>query len=318
MEHVRRGSTAALAAAAVVLAAPFPAAADERAEVDFGFTTAQPGTVTGLTLSAEYRNPSDPGAKPPPLTGAAFDLPPGTRVDTTAVPQCHATDEEIRARGRHACPPESKIGEGRLVAITGTPADPFDGEGVFFNGDGQIIEVVLVRGSDQAAGFDRITVEGSTLVAHPPAIPGGPPDGRTAVRRVELTAPPRVENGRPYITTPPDCPSSGLWRAAGRFSFGDGGSTTVLDTLPCAAMTLRVAPATVRAGRRATLRVRVSSSASGCAAGVNVRLGRARAVTDSTGRAVLHKKLGKPATVSVKASKPGCGGASARVVVRGR
>ena len=313
----RAGGAAALAVAA--LAAASPAAADERAELDVGFTTAEPGAATGLTIVAEYKNPSDPDGKPPALVGAAFDLPPGTRVDTGALPQCRATDADIRARGRNACPPETKVAEGRLVAITGTPVDPFDGEAVFFNGDGEIIEIVLARGTDQSPGFDRITVDGSTLTAHPPATPGGPPDGRTAIRRVEMNAPARVVNGRPYVTTPPDCPGS--WRAAGRFKFGDGGETTVFDALPCnpgtrPALAVRVAPVTVSAGRRARLRVRVTSSAPGCAAGATVRLGRARATTDAGGRALLRKKLSRPAVVTVRASKPGCGRATARVTVR--
>jgi hypothetical protein len=314
--NLMRGAVGALAAAAA-LVTPV-AQADERAELEASFTTRAPGTPTGLRLAAEYKNPSDPNAKPPPLEGAAFDLPPGTRIDTSAAPRCTATDDQIRALGRHACPPESKVAEGRLVAMTGTPADPFDGEALFFNGDGQIIEIVLVRGSDQAAGFDRITVDGSTLTAHPPTIPGGPPDGRTAIRRVELNAPVRSEGGRPYITTPPAC--DGEWLARGRFKFGDGGATTISTPLPCdrtkaASLTLRVSPTRVRAGRRAALRVRVTSKTAGCASGASVRLGRARATTGADGRAILRKKLSTPRVVTVRAAKPGCGRATASVRV---
>jgi hypothetical protein len=322
MEHSgRKLARCAVAAAIAALAVAAPVSANERAELEVGFTTARPGASTGLTLAVEYKNPSDPSAKPPPLASAAFELPSGTRIDNAALPQCTATDAEIHARGRNACPPETKIGEGRLVAHTGTPIDPFDGEGVFFNGAGEIIEIVVVRGTDEAAGFDRIGIEGSTLRAHPPALPGGPPDGRTSIKRVELTAPARVEGGRVYVTTPPDCPADGLWRAAGRFSFDDGGSTTVFDSLSCERpaaprLKLRVSPRTVAAGGRATLRVRVSSATPGCAAGASVRLGRARATTDSAGRAVLRKKLSKPAAVTVRVAKPGCGRATARVTVR--
>jgi hypothetical protein len=47
-----------------------------------------------------------------------------------------------------------------------------------------------------------------------------------------------------------------------------------------------------------------------------VRLGRARATTDAAGRAVLRKFLSRQRTVTVRASKPGCGAARARVTVR--
>jgi hypothetical protein len=72
----------------------------------------------------------------------------------------------------------------------------------------------------------------------------------------------------------------------------------------------------VRAGRRATFRVRLTSTAPGCAAGATVRLGRARATTDAAGRAVLRKYLTDARTVTLRASKPGCGRAAARVLVR--
>ena len=316
-----------LHAAVVVTALAMPAAAeaDARADLEVGFTARTPATPSGLWLAATYKNPNDPAAKPPPLTGAVFNLPAGTVIDDSAVPQCHATDAEIRARGRNACPPESQVGAGRLVAVTGAgaPADPFDGEALFFNGDRELIEIVLVRGTDEAAGFDRITVEGSTLTAHPPPLPGGPPDGRTAVRRVELQVPAPRAGVRPYVVTPPSCPAGSLWQGTGSFKFGDGGETTVFATAPCerpgaGSLRLRVSPSSVQAGRTARLRVRVTSSQAGCAAGATVRLGRARATTDSGGRAVLRKKLSSARTVTVRASRPGCGRATARVrVARG-
>jgi hypothetical protein len=329
MGHLRskltgRAVITGAAATAVIWAGSATAAwADARADLAMGFTTRSPGAPTGLNLAVEYKNPSDPAAKPPALEAAEFDLPAGTRIDQSVVPKCTASDEEIQARGRNACPPETMIGTGRLVAITGAgpPVDPFDGESLFFNGDGEIVEIVVVRGSDASAGFDRIGVAGSKLTAHPPALPGGPPDGSTAIKRVELTVPAPPAGARPYLTTPGACPPDEFWRGSGSFRFGDGGSTTVPAPVPCTAaasrkLRLHVSPTTVLAGHRAQLRVRVSSAAAGCAAGASVRLGRARAVTNTSGRAVLHKFLSRSQLVTVRASKPGCGRATARVRVR--
>jgi hypothetical protein len=277
-----------------------------------------------MTIAVEYKNPSDPAAKPPPLTAAQFVLPPGTELHNAAVPRCRATDEEIRARGRNACPQETLVATGRLIAITGAgaPADPFDGEALFFNGEGEIVEIVLVRGSDQAAGFDRIKIDGSKLTAHPPALPGGPPDGRTSVKRVEMSVPAPVGGAPAYVTTPPACPPDGLWRSSGSFGFGDGGSTTVPDTAACdppraPTLTVRLSPSSVRAGR-AEVRVQVSSSVPGCASGATVRLGRVLTRTDAGGRAVLRKHLSQPRTVTVRAAKRGCGRGVASLVVRRR
>ncbi|HEX8647819.1 MAG TPA: hypothetical protein VF715_13040 [Thermoleophilaceae bacterium] len=314
---VLAGVGSALACAAA------PALGDARAELELGFTTEAPGAPAGVRIVIDYKNPDDPAAKPPALTGARIDLPAGTRIDNDAVPKCRASDAEIRSRGRDACPPETLVGTGRLVAITGfgPPADPVDGEVVAFNGEREIVEVVLVRGTDQAAGFDRIGIEGSRLTPHPPATPGGPPDGRTAIKRIELDLAAPSAGARPYVTTPPACPADRLWRSSASFTFGDGGATTVGAAAPCRpaaepGLALRVAPATVRRGRRAALRVRVTSPGATCVRGAAIRLGRARATTDSRGRAVLRKFLSGARTVTVRASKPGCGRASAKVRVR--
>lgn len=323
MEHRSRN----LAALAVVIAAsaaasPAAALADARADLTIGFTSQAPGSPTGLNLAVEYKNPNDPAAKPPALESARFNLPAGTRIDNDAAPRCHATDAEIRTAGRRACPPETQIGSGRLVALTGAgaPADPFDGEALFFNGEGEIVEIVVVRGSDESAGFDRISIEGSSLVAHPPTLPGGPPDGRIAIKRAELQVPAPAAGARPYLTTPASCPADGVWRGSGDFTFGDGGATTVGTATPCVVsaaptLRLRVTPKVVRGGRRSAFSIRVSSSKAGCASGAAVRLGRARATTDASGRAVLRKFLSKTRTVTVRAAKPGCGRASAVVRV---
>jgi hypothetical protein len=314
---------AAAGAAILGLVAPAAAAADPRADLDVRLSAQAPATSSGVAFRVVYKHPDDPNAKPPALTKAAFELPAGTRLDSGALPQCTATDDELQARGPSACPAESRIGAGTFVGITGAgpPADPFVGDIAAFNGPNQIVELVLFQGTSTTAGYDRITIEGSTLVAHPPATPGGPPDGRTVPRSIELNIGARVEGGRPYLTTPAACPGAGRWQSIGRFEFLDGGAASVPAATPCtpgaaaAALRLRVAPRAVRAGDRARLRVRVSSDAAGCSSGVTVTLGRARATTDGAGRAVLRKKLSTAKTVTVRASKPGCGSATAPVHV---
>jgi hypothetical protein len=313
------------AAAGAMLATAAPALASERADLEVGFTTQAPGTSAGARIVIDYKNPDDPSAKPPALTAGQIDLPAGTVLDNDAVPKCHASDADIRGRGRNACPAETLVATGQLVAITGfgPPADPVDGEVVAFNGEREIIEVVLARGTDQALGFDRIALSGSRLTPHPPATPGGPPDGRTAIKRIELDIAPRPAGARPYVTTPERCPADRLWRSSATFGFADGGTTTVAATAPCRpagepGLALRVDPVTVRAGRRAVLRIRVKSPSASCIRGAAVRLGRARATTDSRGRAVLRKYLSDARTVTVRVSKPGCGRATARVTVTRR
>lgn len=206
----------------------------DRGGYDLNLSTQRPASSTGLTFHILYKHPEDPEAKPPPITGAVFTLPAGMRLDNGALPKCTASDQDFRAQGRQACPAETKVGEGTLTAMTGFPgADPVTTDVVAFNGDGEVIEVVFFEGTNTVAGMDRLTIEGRRLVAHPPATPGGPPDGRTAVREITLQFPARVgAGGRPYVTTPRKC-RRGRWISTAAYEFADGGKTTVSSRMPC-------------------------------------------------------------------------------------
>lgn len=205
-----------------------------RGVFDLELSAKRAGAPTGLRFHVVYKNPGDPEAKPPAVTGAVFRLPRGLRINQSAVPLCEASDEEFRAQGRAACPAASRIGSGSLVAMTGFPGvDPVRGDVVAFNGPGEIIEVVFAEGTNLVAGMDRLTIEGRRLVAHPPATPGGPPDGRTAVHEIRLQIPRRVGRARKaYVTAPPRC-RVGVWRSSARYRFADGGETVVTSRDGC-------------------------------------------------------------------------------------
>ena len=160
----------------------------------------------------------------------------GIRIDGGAVPSCSATDAEFRAMGRDACPVASRVGTGRLVAITGfgAPVDPVEGDVTVFNGGDELTEVVFAKGTNTVLGMDRLEVRGNRLVAHPPATPGGPPDGRTSIRSIDLELPARRgSRGRPFVRAPGACPADGSWRSTARYRFADGGSTTLTSETPC-------------------------------------------------------------------------------------
>ena len=221
-------------AAQLVWVAVAPGGATPRGVWDLGVVTKRAGAPTGLTFQVGYKNPSGPEAKPPPVTGAVFHLPAGLRINNRAVPRCSATDEAFRASGRAACPVDTRVGSGALVAMTGFPgADPLVADIVAFNGDGELIEVVFFKGTNVVAGMDRLTIAPGRLTAHPPATPGGPPDGRTTIREVRLRIPRRIgPGGRAYVTTPRRC-LTGRWRSRARYEFADGGETVVRDSTPC-------------------------------------------------------------------------------------
>jgi hypothetical protein len=203
----------------------------KRADFELAFSTKSRGADTALELHLVYKAPGDPNAKPSPIRKVVIQAPPGTRFHTGAVARCTASDDEIMAEGSGACPPQSRVGAGKLTADTGfgPPVDPVAGDLTLFNSGTAIIEVVTVPGSDRVAGIDRLTIAGSTLTAHPPKTPGGPPDGETAVRQIDFT----VERATGYVTTPRTCARSRRWVARGTFGFADGAEETLTSKAAC-------------------------------------------------------------------------------------
>jgi hypothetical protein len=227
---------AALLVAALALAAPAAASgAVVESSFDVAFTTQATGAPTGLRMAIEFI-PSDPNAKPPAVEGGTFRFPDGTVIDNLALPRCTASDAQVYALGRRACPPQTQVGDGRAIAITGfgPPFDPFEAESHQYNAPGQLLAMIVFPGTDRVLTFDRLTIAGSSLEAHPPAIPGGPPDGRTATKRIEMNVPAPAPGARPYLTTPPRCPPDRLWRARADFSFADGSTSSAPAAIPCA------------------------------------------------------------------------------------
>ena len=298
-----------LTAIAVSLIAPAAAVADRGDfEVDLG--TGAPGAgTTAVKFHVVYRHPDDPNAKPPPITGAEFRLPSGTRINDDALPQCKASSDELRARGTSACPPESRVGGGTLTAITGfgPPADPVEGDVHAFNGDNELIEVVTATGTDRVLGMDRLTIEGSTLTAHPPSTPGGPPDGKTSVKEIRLTV------DRPgWATTPASCPAAG-WTYGASFAFADGGTHAESAVLPCTQarvgaprLSFASQPERARVGKPTRFKFRVRATNRRCISGAKVRFAGKRERTNSRGRVTIATTLKRAGAYRLSASHRGC------------
>lgn len=319
-------------ALAVFAAAPVSADAGPRAELRAGFGQTHAGAPTAMTVHILYRAPNDPDAKPSPIRGAEIATPPGTRFDATAPERCQATDAELMAFGRAACPAGSRVGGGKLVAVTGfgAPFDPFFTDVTLFNTGAGVIELVQQQGTDQTLAIDRATVRGNVYTSHPPRTPGGPPDGETAVRSVDFSFDAPAPGARAFITTPSSCPADGQWRATGRFAF-DGDVDVATSSTPCAPTDppsrsthhspgppqprLQVAPRRVRRGRSRRFRLRVLGVPGGCRRGALVRLGDQRGRTSASGRAALRTVLNRPGPHVAVASKRGCPTVRATILV---
>ena len=259
----------------------------ERAELAIPFKAATPATETGLDMDLRYLDPESRDEKPPTIRKLAIHLPAGTRIDSTAVPVCDASNEEIQARGRDACPPESLVGTGKLDVHLGGPGDPETTDLALFNGPGQIIEVLLFEGTNNTAALERLRIEGSTIAGEPVQVPpGAPPDRRFSASRIVWDIPARGG----YLVTPPSC--DGTWRTVGEFEFADDSTARAEFTQPCTAAEARpkaaaprvdVTPRGVRRGRPTTLRITVR----GCSGDAIAKVGRRAARIGEDGSATL-------------------------------
>ena len=274
--------------AALLLAGP-AAAQGSRAELSLAFKTATPAAQTGLDMDLRYLDPENREEKPPTIRKLAIHLPAGARIDPSAVPVCEATNEQIQARGRDACPKDSQIGDGKLDVWLGGPDDPRTTDLALFNGPEQIIEVLLFEGTSTTAALERLPVSGSTISGEPVQVPpGAPPDRRFSASRIVWDIP---ANGG-YLVTPSTC--GGSWTTVGEFEFADDSTARAESTQACAAgelpatrsVRVEVAPATLVRGRPTSLRVRVHSEEPACRSGT-VRVGRRAARAGEDGRATI-------------------------------
>lgn len=240
-----RGALRALLAALVIVSAvlgPAPGArADSTpaADFDLALSSTTPGTSTGMKIHVFFRRPGDAQAKPSPQRHVAIDLPAGSRIDGGAIPACAASDSELTVGGGGACPADTRIGTGTLTVLTGGgPAfDPFVDDVLIFNAGREWAELFTKHGTttNTAVGRRRYS-SSSTFTEDPGPMPGGPPDGESAVREFTFELPARVgPQGRPFITTPTTCPASGRWISNLAFTTADGHAYAVSSSTPCAA-----------------------------------------------------------------------------------
>ena len=202
------------------------------------FDEQRPGVPTALTFNADYVNPGDANAKPPPVKTVVETLADDARFDTNVPARCRASDSQLVAMGESACPPESKVGGGFIRIDTGFPEpNRFIAVDVtFLNNTDELIFLSTAR--DYATRVvSRAPIEGGRLTSSaPPALPGTPPDGGAIdVVQTRLEEISRDVDGvrRGYITTPSVCPAGGEWTNTLSFTYRDDVTQTVASPSPC-------------------------------------------------------------------------------------
>ena len=189
------------ALAAVAGAAP-ASAAGPRQSGSLTFTTTAPGTSTGTT------------------------------IDTTAPPQCHATDAEIYVLGPAACPADSRIGSGWADSDQGNNTVSHT-EITHFNNQDEVVGIG-VNDVEAIKTIDRTKFEGDTSTSTFPVFPGvPPPEPYTPVKELHIAFPPYSRDGKIYNRTPLACPTIGYWTFTIDFLYRDGKTETLESHSPC-------------------------------------------------------------------------------------
>jgi hypothetical protein len=236
---------AALAVLVTLLTAAMAAGqSDSRQTIQgTGPTEEATGVSSGYRLSIDYFQPGDPNAKPPAVQQIVQELPPGTRLDTAAVPRCAASDQQLMAQGAGACPEATKVGGGVLEADTGTETPLFPrvlvNDVSFFNAPND--QLILFTQSTNTPGppirtSGRVTIEGTRLTSMVPPVPtSAPPNQNLAIKKVRVALDARSGPDGTFLTTPETCPASGRWTTKATFTYYDGVSQTVTSETPCTA-----------------------------------------------------------------------------------
>jgi hypothetical protein len=208
-----------------------------RQTATYTFTSTQPGLPTGFRFAVDWRNPADPSGKPFALKSLVIRFPEGSKFDTSVPARCTAIDAELYLEGAAACPADSQVASGSVLADTGSTAGfpRFVPNQVWeFNNTGQVITLAESTNPPTRA-VGRATLTDQSFSSSNTPFPGQPPpEPFTAFKSLRLSASPIVRDGRAYALTPPTCPDSGHWTIALTFGYFDGVTQTVYSHSPCA------------------------------------------------------------------------------------
>jgi hypothetical protein len=204
------------------------------------FGQQRPGNSTGVSLAIDYVNPGDRQAKPPAVQKVVNRLQRGTVIDTSVPARCTASDAELTANGAAACPAASNVGSGEVDLDSGLagPSRMLANDVTLLNNRDELIFLLESKGGGPRSRFvSRNAIAGATITSEVPPVPGGPPDGFLAIKRVRILVQ-RLSVGRGsrqrnYVTTPNFCPRSRNWTNTATFTYRDGVSQTVSNRSPC-------------------------------------------------------------------------------------
>ena len=225
-----RTRIAILIAAAILAIAAASATASPlfTSSFDVNYNPNRAGALGVPDLHMTWSDPGELGGRPKQIKTIRIGFAKGSKIDTKALTECKATDLQVRALGRNACPRSSRLGFAHST-VTGNTIPPSNTNVTFFNAPKQIIVLVELNGSKLANYRDDI--EGSVVTVHL-ALPSG-----LSLLRLDAFIKQHTrghgKRRRVYFRNPKTCPPSGTWTSTVTFTYLDGSSDQHADTAPC-------------------------------------------------------------------------------------
>jgi hypothetical protein len=213
---------------AFVLSSAALASSQFSATFEMNYSSKTPGSVSGFDALGTWSDPGAPAAKPKELVKMRLVFHPGSKLDTSALPICKASDERVQRLALRACPASTKVG---AVKTEGAISDGsrFSPDSTLYNAKRAIIVVVMLNGRlltnfRDDVGRRSVTINlklppGVSLTSFTPHVP-------PHVRR-------RGGRKRTYFRTPPICPEIGSWTTTATYRYRDGSSQKLTSATPC-------------------------------------------------------------------------------------
>ena len=239
-------------AGVLVLAVAAVAMADTVQTYKQSFSAKKPGASTGTTFSTTSTDESNTSRNKQPKRTTEFDItfPKGTVINSKAMKQCSATEEDFTNADNpdDACP-GSKIGTGDVKArLPINNTEDLTGTVTAYNGKGKLLLWVVVQSplGNQTlliTGKLKSSAKSTTLKTPvpPSCVPPGIPsndckDGNGTPQYAILTSfnlkTKAYKKGKKvYMKTPAKC--SGKWTFAADIAYDDGSHFKTKSTTPC-------------------------------------------------------------------------------------
>jgi hypothetical protein len=216
------------------------------------FTSKKPNASTGTQFSTSSTDEANTSQNKQPKRVTNFDItfPKGTKIDTTSLPTCAATEPDFNGAENpdDACPPRSRIGGGTVAARLDVPnTGDLSGTVSAYNAKKGLLLYVVIQSpignqtlllKPKLSGVKLLTPVPHTCI--PPNRPdqdcrenGGTGDAREAILTSFTLKVKAGKTGKKvYMTTPKACPSGG-WPFEANIKYADKTAAKIKTKSPC-------------------------------------------------------------------------------------